>query len=72
MDTDLVLAKLSTLGHRVTRQRRLVVEVILEDSCLQSAEDIYAKCRELDDSIRYPTIYRTLRCVNKIYFKDLP
>lgn len=74
MDTDLVLAKLSALGHRITRQRRLVVEVILADPCLQSAEDIYVKCRELDDSISYPTIYRTLdmlvetEMVRKLHF----
>ncbi|MDD2283388.1 MAG: Fur family transcriptional regulator [Eubacteriales bacterium] len=60
MDLEQIIAKLSARGHRITRQRRLVLEVILADPCLQSAEGIYGKCRELDDSISYPTIYRTL------------
>lgn len=60
MENQRGLAKLSTLGYRITRQRRLVLEVILAKSCLQSVEDIYARCRERDDSISYPTIYRTL------------
>ena len=74
MDLEQVLAKLSNLGHRITRQRRLVAQIILADCCLQSAEDIYAKCRELDDSISYPTIYRTLdilveaEMVRKLHF----
>lgn len=60
MDIVLDLAKLSTLGYRITRQRRLVLEVIRANPCLQSAEDIYDKCRNIDSSISYPTIYRTL------------
>lgn len=60
MDTVKVLALLSSLGHRITKQRTVVVEVIFKSRCLQSAEDIYAKCRKRDDSISFPTIYRTL------------
>lgn len=74
MDTEMVLAKLSMLGHRITRQRTLMVQVVLDSSCLQCAEDIYAKCKELDDSISFPTIYRTLdmlvdaEVVRKLHF----
>jgi Fe2+ or Zn2+ uptake regulation protein len=60
MESKRDLAKLSALGYRITQQRRLVLEVFFADPCLQSAEDIYDKCREIDSSISYPTIYRTL------------
>lgn len=60
MEIEKVLTLLSRLGHRITRQRTMVVEVVLDSSCLQCAEDIYDKCRQLDDGISLPTIYRTL------------
>lgn len=60
METDVVLALLSRLGHRITRQRTLVVETVLTCPCLLSAENIYDRCRKIDSSISYPTIYRTL------------
>lgn len=74
MDSDKVIAMLSRLGHRITRQRSLVVAVVMDSSCLQCAEDIYAKCRVLDSSISFPTIYRTLdmlvgaEVVRKLHF----
>src|SRR5690554_4268898 len=60
MDTQQVLARLSRMGHRITRQRTLVVEMVMENHCLLSAEEIYERCKEVDASISFPTIYRTL------------
>lgn len=60
METEIVLAKLSRDGYRITRQRMVIVDTILKGTCLQSAEEIYDRCKDLDSSISYPTIYRTL------------
>lgn len=60
MTADEILAKLSQAGHRITRQRTVVVEIVADSACLQSAEEIYRRCKERDDSISFPTIYRTL------------
>lgn len=76
MDAEAVLGQLCGLGHRITPQRKLVVEVILGSPCLQTAEVIYRKCRERDESISYPTIYRTLdmlvtaKILRKVYLGD--
>lgn len=48
------------MGHRITRQRTLVVEVVMGSHCLLSAEEVYERCKEADASISFPTIYRTL------------
>ncbi|MTI96032.1 MAG: transcriptional repressor [Firmicutes bacterium] len=60
MGIDSLLAKLNRHGYRVTRQRKLVLMAIGENACLQSAEDIYERCRREDKSISMPTVYRTL------------
>lgn len=60
MDIKQALARLNALGYRVTRQRRLVLEVIRANPCLQNVDDIFTQCRGRDESISYPTIYRTL------------
>lgn len=74
MDTEKVLARLDGLGHRITRQRKLVVEVVVGAACLLGADEVYQRCREQDDSISFPTIYRTLdilvdaEVVRKLHF----
>lgn len=74
MDIHQVIALLSRLGHRITRQRRLVAETILDVPRLQSAEELFDRCRQVDSNISYPTIYRTLdmlveaKVVRKLHF----
>lgn len=74
MEITRVLAQLSASGHRITKQRRVVVEAIINAKCLQNAEELYDRCRQVDSSISYPTIYRTLdmlvdaKLVRKLHF----
>lgn len=74
MDAEEALTQFSQHGYRITRQRRAVVEVMLESPCPKHAEEIFSKCRETDNSISFPTIYRTLDrlvemgLVRKVYF----
>src|SRR5690554_1393702 len=74
MDAHGVLTQLSQRGYRITRQRRVVVEAILETPCPKHAEEVFSKCKELDSSISFPTIYRTLGrlvemgVVRKVYY----
>lgn len=60
MDANGVLALLSRQGHRITPQRSLVVETICAADSLLCAEGILAKCRQRDQRISLPTVYRTL------------
>ena len=47
-------------GRRLTRQRRLVMEVLEESQEHPDAETLYNRAKSRDPHISLPTIYRTL------------
>ncbi len=51
---------LRNMGYRKTRQRMIVIEEVSRGGCLQSAEEILNCCRQREQSISMPTVYRTL------------
>ena len=53
--------KLHATGGRMTTQRRLILEVL--DSCPDhpTAEEIYSRACESDETLHLSTVYRTLR-----------
>lgn len=58
---DLVTEKLRAEGGRMTAQRRLILEVLEACSDHPTAEEIYMRARESDESLHLSTVYRTLR-----------
>ncbi len=58
--TDRTLDSLRATGHRVTAQRRLVLDVIADSHAHLDAEEIYRLARQRDGGISLATVYRTL------------
>ncbi len=54
-------AYLARLGLRQTKQRRLIVEAVLQIGSHVDAEAITAQARQLDKNIGLATVYRTLQ-----------
>ena len=54
---DHIVAK----GMRMTRQRQLIAEVMLESDGHVNIDELYQAVQERDESIGYATIYRTLK-----------
>ncbi len=56
-----VKERLHAEGGRLTEQRRLIVEVLENHPGHPTAEQIYLRARESDESLHLSTVYRTLR-----------
>lgn len=48
------------LGQRVTRQRRLIFEILRSSDDHLDVETLYQKARELDSRVSLSTVYRTI------------
>jgi len=53
-------SSISEQGYRLTRQRKLVLEILEESQEHLDAEDLYARAKERDPRISLATVYRTL------------
>lgn len=70
---QLILDQLRKKGFRITEQRRLLIDIILEDEC-SSCKEIYYKAIKKDTSVGIATIYRmvkTLEDLNVINRKNI-
>lgn len=70
---ELILDQLRKKGFRITEQRRLLIDIILEDEC-SSCKEIYYKAVKKDTSVGIATIYRmvkTLEDLNVINRKNI-
>lgn len=56
-----VTDKLRAEGGRMTVQRRLILEILENSPDHPTAEEIYLRAREHDDTLHLSTVYRTLR-----------
>lgn len=65
MQKELVLQKLREKGCRITKQRRMLLDVILQEECA-SCKEIYYKAKKEDDSIGIATIYRMINLLEEI------
>lgn len=65
MQKELVLQKLRDKGCRITKQRRLLLDVILQEEC-SSCKEIYYKAKKEDDRIGTATIYRMISLLEEI------
>ena len=59
MRKDEIIKKLREQGCRITKQRRLLLDVILEEECY-CCKEIYYKVSKKDSSIGIATVYRMI------------
>ena len=65
MQRDLIIEKLKEKGFRITRQRKILLDIILEGEC-SCCKEIYYKASRLDDKIGTATVYRMVNTLEEI------
>ena len=65
MQKEIVLQKLREQGCRITRQRQMLLDVILQEEC-SSCKEIYYKAASVDSSIGSATVYRMVNLLEEI------
>lgn len=65
MQKELLIQKLKAKGCRITKQRRLLLDIILEGDC-SCGKEIYYKASKIDSSIGFATVYRMLNTLEEI------
>ncbi len=60
-----VESQIRAIGGRMTNQRRLILETLVECSDHPSAEEIFARVAEKNPALNLSTVYRTLRWLEK-------
>ena len=64
-EKESIIIKLKENGCRITKQRKLILDIILEDRC-SSCKEIYAQAAKLDQSIGMATVYRLVKELERI------
>ncbi len=65
MERDVIINKLRENGCRITKQRLILIDIILEDNC-SSCKEIYYKASKKDSSIGTATVYRMINTLEDI------
>ena len=65
MQKDMILERLRSQGCGLTRQRQLILDIILEEDC-SCCKEIYYKVQEKDRNIGPATVYRMVNMLEKI------
>lgn len=65
MQRELVIQKLKEQGCRITKQRMILLDIILNDNC-SSCKEIYYKASKLDHKIGTATVYRMVNTLEEI------
>lgn len=65
MQKEIILQKLKERGCRITRQRRMLLDVILNEDC-SSCKEIYYKASARDPGIGTATVYRMINILEEI------
>ena len=65
MQKELILQKLKEQGCRITRQRLMLLDIILEEDC-SCCKEIYYKASKLDPKIGTATVYRMVNLLEQI------
>ena len=65
MQKELVLQRLKENGCRITKQRKILLDIILQEECA-SCKEIYYKAAALDSSIGAATVYRMINLLEEI------
>ena len=65
MQKDLIIQKLKEQGLRITKQRLILLDIILEEDC-SCCKEIYSKASQKDDKIGSATVYRMINTLEEI------
>lgn len=65
MQREMILTKLKEKGCRITRQRRVLIDIILENEC-SSCKEIFYKASGVNDKIGTATVYRMVNVLEEI------
>ena len=65
MQREMILARLKEKGCRITRQRRILIDTILENEC-SSCKEIFYKASRVDEKIGTATVYRMVNVLEEI------
>lgn len=65
MQKELILEKIKEKGFRLTRQRRILLDIILEHDC-SSCKEIYYQAAKIDHEIGIATVYRIVNMLEEI------
>jgi Fur family ferric uptake transcriptional regulator len=62
---ETILDELRQNGYRITKKRKLIIEIILKNQ-YTSCKEIYCETIKEDPSVGIATVYRTLRCLEDV------
>ncbi len=62
MRKDIILQKLRDKGYRITKQRQILIDVILDNDC-SSCKEIFYKAVKIDSNIGVATVYRMINAL---------
>lgn len=65
MQKELIIRKLKEKGFRITKQRRMLLDIILEEDC-SCCKEIYYKAVGQDEKIGTATVYRMVNTLEEI------
>ncbi len=65
MQKEAIIKELKERGCRITKQRLLLLDIILEQNC-SSCKEIYYKAAKRDSSIGSATVYRMVNTLEEI------
>ena len=65
MQRDLVIKRLKERGCRITKQRLILLDIILNEEC-ESCKEIYYKAMKADKGIGTATVYRMINTLEEI------
>lgn len=65
MQKENIIQKLKEQGCRITKQRLMLLDIILEEDC-SCCKEIYYKASKLDDKIGTATVYRMVNTLEEI------
>lgn len=65
MQKDMIIQKLKENGCRITKQRKLILDIILEQEC-SCCKEIYYRASEKDKRIGFATVYRMVNILEEI------
>lgn len=65
LQKDMVIARLRQQGFRITKQRKLLIDIILEESC-SCCKEVYVLASKKDPGIGIATVYRTVDALEKV------
>lgn len=65
MQKEIILQKLKSKGCRITKQRMMLLDIILEEDC-SCCKEIYYKASKIDSKIGTATVYRMINTLEEI------